>query len=521
MFATLRSKLFASYIFLVLLCLLLVGLAAGLLVSAYQRSAQITSLHSQAVVIRQFMERDITAATALSDTLPGVRQQRLTRQLDTDLRQAVSTANIRLMLITKDGVVREDSDANSSDNLTGKNFEPQPGSILTGVQTQRTKAATNPNIIGETADNNYIYVAAEFAPLIVQRGLQYVVVMQPVTSAWERLLFPMFLVGLLALLLSMFIAWLLGRNISRPIQKISIAANRIAHGDLTQRIEVVGEDEVAFLAQNFNIMAAEVQRTQQAQRDFLANVSHDLKTPLTSIQGFSQAIVDGTLPDITSAQGAARVINDESLRMGRLVSALLELSRLQSGQLRMNPQPLDLGALLRATVDGLQPQAAAKDVSLGSGGLLGLPQIMGDPDRLRQVFTNLVDNAVKHTPSGGWVQVVAQLAASAQPASPSSIVITVSDSGEGIPPADLPRIFERFYQVEKSRANDGRGLGLGLAISKEIIEAHQGSIAANSELGKGTTFTITLPTIAALTTAPTLQLRPATTNNPLSPRGKG
>lgn len=141
MFASLRSKLFASYIFLVLLCLLLVGLAAGLLISGYQRGAQITALHAQAVIIRQFMERDITAASTFSNTLPVVRQ-RLNQQLDRDLRDAVGSANIRLLLVSKGGQVREDSNLNNSENLTNKNFEPQPGSIMSGVQVLRTKAAS-------------------------------------------------------------------------------------------------------------------------------------------------------------------------------------------------------------------------------------------------------------------------------------------------------------------------------------------------------------------------------------------
>ncbi len=499
MFASLRSKLFASYIFLVVLCLLVVGLAAGLLISSYQQNAQVRSLHSQAIIYRQFMENQIRQAA----------RQQTSATLDKNLRQVANLAGVRMMLVASNGKVLEDS-VSGTDNLQGKNFAPQPKSILPPLLGLQTRYLTDPTIVGATTDGKYIYTAAELNPLF-SANAHYFVVMTPPANAWAELLLPLFIAGLLALLLSLLIAWLLGRNMSRPIQQISVAANRIAHGDYSQRIQVQGEDEVAFLGQNFNIMASEVQRTQQAQRDFLANISHDLKTPLTSIQGFSQAILDGTLPDLSSAQGAARVINDESLRMGRLVSALLELSRLQSGQVQMQPQPLDLGAMLLATVGSLQPQASACDVSLGQNGLVGLPQVMGDPDRLRQVFTNLVDNAIKHTPAGGWVQVEAHIAP-APGNVPSSIVVTVADSGEGIPAADLPRIFERFYQVEKSRASDGRGLGLGLAISKEIIEGHRGSIAVSSELGKGTVFTITLPSIGSLANAPTLQLRAAPAN---------
>jgi signal transduction histidine kinase len=497
MFASLRSKLFASYIFLVVLCLLVVGLAAGLLISKYQHDAQVRSLHSQAIIYRTFIDNQLKQAVKQTNAVT----------LDKNLRSVANLAGIRMMIVANSGKVLEDS-VSGADNLQGKDFAPQPGSILPPTLGLRTRYLTDPNLAATTADGKYLYVAAEINPPAGVNARYFVVMTSP-ANAWAELLFPLFIAGLVALLLSLLIAWLLGRNISRPLHQISLAANRIAQGDYSQRIQLDGEDEVALLGQNFNIMASEVQRTQQAQRDFLANMSHDLKTPLTSIQGFSQAVLDGTLPDLKSAQGAARVINDEALRMGRLVNALLELSRLQSGQVQMHPQPLDPGELLHATVDSLQPQAAAHDISLGQNGLVGLPQIMGDPDRLRQVFTNLVDNAIKHTPVGGWVQVEAHIAQAAHDHAPSSIVITIADSGEGIPAADLPRIFERFYQVEKSRSSDGRGLGLGLAISKEIIEAHQGSIAVSSELGKGTIFTIALPTIGALANALTLQLRAA------------
>lgn len=506
MFASLRSKLFASYTFLVVLSLLLVGLSAGLLISTYQKRAQVSALHSQAVMIRTLIEQQVTVTA--NGNMTGTLKQMAMKQLGNDVRQATTTAKVRLLLVGSNGKVVEDTTVDVGENLEGKNFEPQPHSIMSGLPNRRANAAADMSIYATTADDKSMYVTAEFAPRYFGR-LQYLVVMAQPVNAWAAVLFPLFLVGLIALLLSLLVAWLLGRNISQPIQRISLAASRIAKGDYSQRIIVQGEDEVAMLGHDFNVMADEVQRTQQAQRDFLANISHDLKTPLTSIQGFSQAILDGTLPDITSAQGAARVINDESLRMGRLVTALLELSRLQSGQVQMKPQPLDLGQMLRATVDGLQPQAAVSDLSLGQRGLDDLPTVMGDPDRLRQVFTNLVDNAIKHTPAGGWVQVEAIVQPTANPPSQRSIIVSVADSGEGIPAADLPRIFERFYQVEKSRASDGRGLGLGLAISKEIIEAHGGTIAAESEVGRGTSFTVTLPTIASLNQPPTLQLRPS------------
>jgi signal transduction histidine kinase len=235
-------------------------------------------------------------------------------------------------------------------------------------------------------------------------------------------------------------------------------------------------------------MMQQVQGSQQAQRDFVANVTHELKTPLTSIQGFAQAILDGTAQNAEEQHRAAQVIYDESDRMRRLVEDLLDLARIDAGQVSFDRQPLDLGALLEAVVERLGVRAAEEGVRIESR-LPTLPDLIGDGDRLAQVFTNLIDNAVKHTSQGALVILQGEVEG-------GWVSIHVDDSGPGIPPDELSRIFERFYQLDKARAGGReRGVGLGLAISREIVQAHGGRLVAQSVLDRGSRFTVQLPII--------------------------
>jgi signal transduction histidine kinase len=272
------------------------------------------------------------------------------------------------------------------------------------------------------------------------------------------------------------------------LQGMSRAAMAVADGDYRQTLKLNGPQEVQNLAQSFNAMVDKVQTSQQIQRDFLANVSHELKTPLTSIQGFAQAMLDGAVEDTEARDHAVRVIFEESDRLRRLVEDLLDLARIDAGQIEFKRQPIDLQALLGSVVDKLILPAKEKGVVLENR-LDAFPTMIGDGDRLAQVFTNLVDNAIKHTPPDRRVIVHGN-------AAQGWISIHVDDSGSGIPNEDLSRIFERFYQVDKARrGGKDRGVGLGLAISRQIVEAHGGRIVAQSTVGKGSRFTVQLPIV--------------------------
>jgi len=297
------------------------------------------------------------------------------------------------------------------------------------------------------------------------------------------LLGPMVRAGLIGLGVAVILAGLVASSVAKPLRRFSEAARAIAAGDYGQRVEERGPREVRDLAASFNEMAGQVQRSQQTQRDFLANISHELKTPLTSIQGYSQAILDGAAAD---PGRAASVIHDEAARMRRMVEQLLDLARIESGQTPLRREYVDLSALLGSVLERLSIQAAEKGITLAHQ-VAPLPRITGDGDRLAQVFTNLIDNALGHTPSGGRVTVQAGTQG-------QGVQVDVLDTGEGIPPEDLERIFERFYRVDKSRVRSERkGTGLGLAISREIITQHGGAIRAEAPPEGGALFRVWLP----------------------------
>jgi two-component system sensor histidine kinase ResE len=231
-------------------------------------------------------------------------------------------------------------------------------------------------------------------------------------------------------------------------------------------------------------MMTKVKESQQQLRHFVADVSHQLRTPLTSIQGFAQAILDGTAGDSGTKLKAARVIDDESKRMIRQVEELLELSRIQSGQLQMNHELVDIKELLLHCEEVFSLRSEEKSIHFRAD-IEPLMPVTGDSDRLEQVFSNLLDNAMKNTPVRGEVSIIGRNSGS------NSVEITISDNGPGIPPEQLPYVFERFYQAGGLRT----GFGLGLAIAKEIVAAHNGNIEAYSSPGEETKFVIRLPAI--------------------------
>jgi signal transduction histidine kinase len=314
--------------------------------------------------------------------------------------------------------------------------------------------------------------------------------------AWfgTNMLPPMVQAGLIALIPSVLLALLISRSISKPLRRVASAAEAIARGETGTRAPISGPSEVRALARSFNQMTSQVEATQQSQRDFVANVSHELKTPLTSIQGFSQALLDGTASTPEATAHAARVIHQEAERMRRMVDDLLILARFDAGQMTLVHDQVELGLLLRGCIEKLTPQAQTAQVTLELEAAQQpeeQPVVTGDADRLAQVFANLIDNSVAHTPAGGKVTVVAR------PAAENVVEVTVTDTGEGIPPEATSRIFERFYQVDRSRKRAperGRSAGLGLAITKEIVEAHGGTLTAESVVGLGSKFTVCLPT---------------------------
>jgi len=302
----------------------------------------------------------------------------------------------------------------------------------------------------------------------------------------DELLPPLLEGGLIALLLSLFLAFAIAQWIADPLQQV-IAAAKTVPSDAIRPVAERGPYEVRELTRAFNGMVVRMLSSQKSQRDFVTNVSHELKTPLTSIQGFAQAILDGTADTPEAREQAAAVIHEEAGRMHRLALDLLDLARLDAGIAEMKLSAVDMNALLLNVAEKFKPLAADAGVELKFKIAKDLPVLTGDGDRLAQVFTNLVENAIKFTPRDGTVSLRAVK-------DRGEVQVSISDTGAGIPPEAIPHIFDRFYQADSARAGgDRHGAGLGLAIVREIVTAHGGRISVRSAEGRGTAFIVHLP----------------------------
>lgn len=279
---------------------------------------------------------------------------------------------------------------------------------------------------------------------------------------------------------SLFVA---GR-ITRPLRYMLAATRRISAGRYDEQVPVQESDELGELSESFNAMAAGLRDSELRRREFIADVSHELRTPLSTLQGYMEGIIDGVVEPDEETWG---LLYAESERMRRLVDDLRQLSRAEAGQLELHPAPTRPGRLVYRATESLAPLFAEGDVELAVSVREDLPLVLADADRVVQVLTNLLRNSLHYTPAGGTVAV------SAKPQG-TEMLFTISDTGSGISEEHLPRVFERFYRVEKSRSREGGGSGLGLAISRALVESMGGGIRAESAgADQGTTFVFTLP----------------------------
>ncbi len=298
------------------------------------------------------------------------------------------------------------------------------------------------------------------------------------------------LAGMLGLLLGVIIA----RSLAAPLDRLAQAAQRLAAGDLAQRAPISGPIEVASAAAAFNTMAASLEQSELARRRMIADIAHELRTPLTVIQGNLRALLDDVFP---LQKEEIATIYDETLVLHRLVADLRELTLAESGQIDLRREPIDLAASIARTMASFAAPAAEKGVELRAECAPDLPRAVADGDRIVQVLNNLVSNALRHTPSGGTIQLRATADPRAfpgtiEPGAPA-LYVSVCDTGPGIAPADVPFVFERFWRADRGRARSQGGSGLGLAIARQLVLAHGGQIGVVSEPGQGACFWFTLP----------------------------
>ncbi len=465
---SLRGRLFASYALVILVCLLLVGLSAAALLNNYRDRIIMDKLNAIAKPVSLEIKSLVTSQATVAT-------------LWADLQEQAQANNVYMLLLGPDGKILR--------WITPRLALPQP--VPKATLPASVSQATQGTFVA-TDGRTFIYATYPLGKLPSTATTAAVSSATALLLATPRsgagliaigLFWPLFFAGIIALGISLIVALLIARSVYKPLGRVTAATADVARGQYDQQVPESGPAEVRQLAASFNNMAAQVKQSQQQLRHFVADVSHELKSPLTSIQGFAQALVDGTASDEPTRRKAAGIINDEARRMRRQVDELLELARVQSGQLKMAREPVNVRELIERCREVFSLQAADKKVVLVSETRRGAMTVKGDADRLEEVLDNLLDNAIKNSPKDGQVTVFGQ------PLEGGWVEIKVSDQGPGISPEQLPHVFERFYQVTGVRT----GVGLGLTIAREIVMAHRGTIEVRSEPGEGAEFTIRLP----------------------------
>jgi signal transduction histidine kinase len=352
--------------------------------------------------------------------------------------------------------------------------------------------------VGSTADWQYAAVPRVSAGEVV--GTVYALRPAPGHGLWDRLTatfgflrsfwWQFLLAGLISAVISLVMARWLARGMTQPLRDMAAAARKMEEGDYSQRVHTRSRDEVGQLAAAFNRMSAELESLEGLRRDLVANVSHELKTPISALRAHLENLLDGVeQPD----PGTLQVMLAQAERLGRLVEQLLDLSRLESGDVPLQREEVPLGQLVHEVLSEIEVARASADVELADEVPDDLPPVFVDRERVHQVLFNLLDNAIRFTPPGGAVTVSAHR-------HNGSVDVHVADTGSGIAPEHLPRLFERFYRVDTARSREDGGTGIGLAIARSVVEAHGGRIRAESEVGKGSVFIFELPVASAAET---------------------
>ncbi len=454
MLRSIAGRLFLSYLGIV---------AVGLLVATITVSGLLVRYENDGLRLR-LQELSAPLLTAMQASLRTGQQPR--DVIDTLAEQAAS-ADARLLVLANNRRVLVDSG-----NALANQTLPTPSQGNFGAFIDR--------------DAQWLFVQQAFRPAAGGANPAIIVVARPRAAFGDavRILLPSLLVaGLVAAGFALIVAGLLSRTITRPLRELVAGARRFAHGEYRARVAVSGPGEVEALGGAFNEMAGEIERARDTEQAFLADISHELRTPLTSIQGFAQAIADGEASG-EAVLPAAKIIQRETRRLIRMVEGLLEVAKLQAGGPELARERVEATALVTGAVAALEIQAHEAGVALDVD-TSGLPAVRGDPDKLAQLFVNLIDNGVKHSPRGASVSVRGGH-------EDGQAVVRVRDAGSGLPGSAQTRLFRRFYRGENAQRD---GAGLGLAIAQAIAVAHGGAITARNVDEGGAEFTVRLPAV--------------------------
>ena len=453
MLRTIGGRLFLSYLAVV---------AIGLVAAAITIAGLLVRYEDDTLRLRL----EELSAPLLVQVQNGVRDGKQAPEIITSLADQMRSANARLLVINAQRRVLVDSDGSLTGQLLARPTQGTFGAFSDGGQ-------------------QWLFVQQPLRPGGAGAlGGAIAVVARPRAAFADavRVLLPsLFIAAFVAAGFALIVAGLLSRTITRPLRELVAGARRFARGEYRARVPVAGPAEVATLGGAFNEMATEVERARGSEQAFLADISHELRTPLTSIQGFAQAIAEGEAAG-EAIPPSAKIIQRESRRLMRMVEGLLELAKLQAGAEELARERVETSPLISSAIDALEVQAHEADVKFDVSAD-ALPPVNGDPDKLAQLFLNVLDNAVKHSPRGSAVSVRGGR-------ENGELVVRVRDAGSGLPGGAQSRLFRRFYRGDNARRDS---VGLGLAIASAIAQAHGGTISARNVDHGGAEFEVRLP----------------------------
>jgi signal transduction histidine kinase len=379
-----------------------------------------------------------------------------------------------------------DSQGNIVENASGKHVPKQ----LFITKQQNLDLLAGKKIATEYIDDKNIHYLVYGKPIKQGDhfigGVYVLKSLEGVEQSIHQIRIYLLLSGLGAFLMAIGITFVISKKLSRPLIQMETVTRRIAKGDLETRVYAASNDEIGSLAVAINDLAKELQRYRDTRSEFFANISHELRTPITYLEGYADVLSQGLVEDEFEKKKYLDIISHEAKRLARLVHDLFELSKMEEGKIDLKLESIALSALIHQVV--LKVELAIKEKGLEVIELV-LPNcsIIGDGVRMEQIVLNLLDNAIRYTPTGSVVISLTE--------ENKDILLCIEDSGIGIPEDELPYIFERFYRVEKSRSRQFGGTGLGLSIVKKLVELQGGTILVSSSLGQGTRFEIRFPSV--------------------------
>ncbi len=474
-----QSKITLTYALLAFLVIAAVGILFSTEMESYFTDKLVANLGNRADVLWYLLSSE-----------PAVSPD----ELDLRVKEISRLADLRITLITADGTVLVDSDVpfNTLSSVENHLQRPEIQQALRGKLGVETRHSA-------TVGKNFLYVAksvtmpAAAGPLQSVKFVRLSTHLEEIRKTTADIRSTMLVAGLAVLVMILIVSMFLSRRISKPMVEIAQKVREIRAGNLDTQIEVRENDEVGEVARAVNEMVGklksdivQLKKLERVRSEFLGNVSHELRTPIFSLQGFLETLIEGAVDDPAVNRDFLKKAQAHAARLNTLLADLITISQIESGEMKMSFRYFDLNEFLDSLLRELRPTAELHGVSLRRDGYpAGSLEVFGDRERLQVVMENLIENAIKYNRPSGEVVL-------ASDRSDRKVRVSVSDSGLGIAAAHIPRIFERFYRVDRDRSRDVGGTGLGLAIVKHIIEAHGSSVKVESEPGKGSTFSFEL-----------------------------